>query len=70
MLVQMSTLPSTATVDALLAVIEHFGVLMYNKTSVLSDVNKVKQHLFSAWSRSIESVPPTQAALKQIFCLL
>lgn len=46
-------------------VIERFVVLLYNKSSVNSKVNVERQRLFAQKSRSIDAIPPSQAALKQ-----
>lgn len=48
-----------------LAVLERFVVLLYNRTSSLTKVNEVRQELFSKKSRSLDSIPPTRAALEQ-----
>ena len=48
-----------------LEVIERFVVLMYSRTSDLSRVNDARKQLFAQKSRSLESIPPTQAALEQ-----
>ena len=46
-------------------VLERFEVLMYSRTSPHQDVNHARQSMFSQGTRSIESIPPTQAALEQ-----
>jgi len=38
---------------------------MYSRTSPHQDVNHARQSMFSQGTRSIESIPPTQAALEQ-----
>ena len=43
--------------------IERFVVLMYSKTCASSSVNDARYTLFSTGSRSLENIPPTQAAL-------
>ena len=48
-----------------LAVIERFVILLYDRTSSLTKVNKVRQELFSKKSKSLDSTPPTKAALVQ-----
>lgn len=45
--------------------IERFVVLMYSKTCGQASVNAARHHLFSSGSRSLDSIPPTQAALFQ-----
>ena len=44
-------------------VIGRFVVLMYSRTSDLSRVNDARKQLFAQKSRSLENIPPTQAAL-------
>ena len=44
-------------------VLERFVVIMYNRTTPHQDVNKARLSMFSQGTRSIESIPPTQAAL-------
>ena len=51
--------------DRTLEVIERFVVLMYSRTSDLSRVNYAMKQLFAQKSRSLENIPPTQAALEQ-----
>ena len=46
-------------------VLERFVVIMYNRTTPHQDVNKARLSMFSQGTRSIESIPPTQAALAQ-----
>ena len=48
-----------------MAIIEMFVVLLYDRTSSLKSVNEVRQELFSKKSRSLDSIPPTRAALLQ-----
>ena len=45
--------------------IERFVVNMYSKTCGSATVNDARCHLFSTGSRSLDSIPPTQAALFQ-----
>ena len=51
--------------DRTLEVIERFVVLMYSRTSDLSRVNDARKQLVAQKSRSLENIPPTQAALEQ-----
>ena len=51
--------------DRTLEVIERFVLLMYSRTSDLSRVNDARKQLFGQKSRSLENIPPTQAALEQ-----
>ena len=46
-------------------VLEWFMVIMYSRTAPHQDVNTARQSMFSQGSRSIESIPSTQAALAQ-----
>jgi hypothetical protein len=45
--------------------LERFVVLLYSRTSPVESVNEARQVLFSRGTRSIENIPPTQAALEQ-----
>ena len=45
--------------------LERFVVIMYSRTAPHQDVNTARQSMFSQGTRSIESIPPTQAALAQ-----
>ena len=45
--------------------LERYVVLLYDKTSILSSVNLARKDLFARCCRSLESIPPTAAALKQ-----
>lgn len=45
--------------------LERFVILMYDRTSSLNCVNQVRKQLFTQKGRSIESIPPTKAALLQ-----
>ena len=56
--------PQNALTDEQLHALERFVILMYSRTSTHSRVNAACQALFSQ-GRSIEAVPPTQAALEQ-----
>ena len=47
------------------SLIERFVVLMYDRTSECMEVNDARKHLFSQKSRTLENIPPTQAALKE-----
>ena len=57
--------PQAMLFDDQLRVLERSVVLMYNRTTPHQDVNKARQFMFSQGSRSIESIPPSQAALEQ-----
>ena len=45
--------------------IERFVILMYDRASDVLEINKARKELFTKKSRSLENVPPTQAALKE-----
>lgn len=45
--------------------LEHFTVIMYDKTSSLESVNECRRALFCQKGKSMENIPPTQAALLQ-----
>ena len=49
--------------DACLDVIERFTILLYDRTCSLNKANEVRQVLFASKARSLENIPPTQAAL-------
>ncbi|KAK3746528.1 hypothetical protein QZH41_007370 [Actinostola sp. cb2023] len=51
--------------DTCLAVIERFIILLYDRTSNLTEVNMARQYLFSKKSRNLENIPPTKEALLQ-----
>ena len=43
--------------------LEHFHIIMYSKSCSSVTVNQARQQLFSHGLRSLEAIPPTQAAL-------
>ncbi len=45
--------------------LERFVVLMYDRTSESMEVNDARKQLFSQKSRTLDNIPPTEAALKQ-----
>ena len=51
--------------DTAMAILERFVVLLYNRTSDIMNVNDSRKYLFTQKSRSLENLPPTQAALKE-----
>ena len=57
--------PQAMLSDEQLRILEWFKVLMYNQTTPHQDVNKTRQFMFSQGTRSIESIPPRQAALEK-----
>ena len=46
-------------------IVERFVMLMYDRTSALSDINKCRQHLFTKKSRPVEGFPPIKDSLLQ-----
>lgn len=61
--VKLSSEP--ADVQPFLPDIQMFVVLMYDRSSSKMTVNALRQHLFTKKSRSMEALPPTEAALLQ-----
>lgn len=59
------SLPQIILSEQQFRVLERFVVIMYSRTSPHQDVNHARQSMFSQGTRSIESIPPTQAALEQ-----
>ena len=59
------SLPKTILSEQQFRVLERFVVIMYSRTSPHQDVNHARQSMFSQGTRSIESIPPTQAAFEQ-----
>ena len=45
--------------------LERFVVVMYSRTCPHQTVNEARQVLFAQGNKSIENIPPTQAALAQ-----
>ena len=60
------SLPCTVNIpEDIILKLERFVVLMYCRTSDDMHVNTARMTLFSKMSRTIENIPPTQAALEQ-----
>ena len=51
--------------ESTMFVLERFVVLLYHRTSDQDKVNDVRKVLFTKNSRSLENMPPTEAALRQ-----
>ena len=51
--------------DACTIQLERFVVLMYDRTSKCLEVNEARKQLFMQKSRTLETIPPTKAALEQ-----
>ena len=62
-LVQLSCAPSDIPEDVMLT-IERFVILLYDRTSTCTDINKAQQKIF-AKRNNIKRIPPTRAALEQ-----
>ena len=45
--------------------VERYVVLLYDKTTSLSDVNEARRHLFTKKACLSENLPPTKDALRQ-----
>lgn len=62
--VKLSQYP-LAVEDEDIKVLERFVVLMYDRSSSSTNVNEARLDLFARKQRTYESIPPTQAALKE-----
>jgi len=58
---EFSNYPDDATKECLRK-LERFVVLLYNRTSAKMRVNEARRQLFTQKGKSIESIPPAQAA--------
>ena len=58
-------LTSSETLSDIFLEVERFVSLMYDKTSVHCRVNDTRKHLFTKRGRMLETIPPTQATLKE-----
>ncbi|MES9882214.1 MAG: hypothetical protein ABW185_15180 [Sedimenticola sp.] len=64
--VALATNPAELKLDTVhMARIERFVVLLYSKTCGAGSVNEARKLLFTHGCRSLETIPPTQAALFQ-----
>lgn len=61
---QLATGPSDVPGN-IVATIERFVVLLYDRTSTCTEVNQARQKLFAKKGRSLEGIPPTRAALEE-----
>ena len=59
---RLSAIPDEVT-EADLKELERYVVLLYSRTSHLTDVNEARKHLFSYCNRNLENIPPSRAAL-------
>ena len=59
----LASMPDPSYTDIQLSILEHFVVLLYDCTSSTIQVNEARKQIFTQKGRSIECIPPTQAAL-------
>lgn len=57
----LASMPSN--IDGQIEVLEHFVVILYDRTSSEVRVNDARKHLFCQKSRPMDGLPPTQSAL-------
>ena len=62
--VKLSQYPVTVD-DEDIQVLERFVVLMYDRSSATTNVNEARLDLFARKQRTYETIPSTQAALKE-----
>ena len=46
-----------------MAILERFVVLLYSESCPATHVNQARKDLFSKGTKSLDAIPPTQAAL-------
>jgi len=63
-LVRLASVPVVIDTDDL-GTIQRFVILLYSRTCGICTVNEARKHLFAQSSRSLENIPPTEAALLQ-----
>ena len=61
---ELSKQPASIS-DETLKKLERFVVLLYHRTSTKTSVNEARKELFAQKARSLDGIPPTQAALKE-----
>ena len=59
----LASTPEVQVVDSSMKKVERFVVILYDRTSTLEHVNDARKQLFAQKGRSIDGIPPTQAAL-------
>ena len=64
-LVTLTSVPEQINNDVHVQRLEHMVVIMYSKSCGSSRVDEARYHLFSNGTKSLENLPPTQAALIQ-----
>ena len=62
--IELECMPSEVSEESM-SLLERFVVLMYDRTSDIMEVNEARKQLFAHKGRTLENIPPTQAALKQ-----
>ncbi len=60
----LSHFPTEVT-DTDLKTLERFVVLMYDRSSAATGVDEARLHMFARKQRPYDSIPPTQAALRE-----
>jgi hypothetical protein len=61
----LSEVPTEESIQNVLPLLEHFVVLMYDRTSTSTALDDARKELFSRKGRSIDLIPPTSAAFLQ-----
>ena len=61
---EMSSCPEKPSIDCI-CTIERFIIILYDRTSTCTNIDMARKHLFTKKGRSMEGLPPTQAALYQ-----
>ena len=59
----LASTPEVQVVDSSMKKVERFVMILYDRTSTLEHVNDARKQLFTQKGRSIDGIPPTQAAL-------
>ena len=60
----LSSGPAEITDDNV-AVLERFTILLYDRTSDLTNIDEARKELFTKKSRAMDAIPPTRGALVQ-----
>lgn len=60
----LSSRPTTISEECM-KVVESYVILLYDRTCTESSVDSARKYMFAAKARSIDAIPPTQAALLQ-----
>ena len=59
----LSDKPELSALDEIMPTLEHVVVLMYDRTTMCTQVNDARKALFTKKGRSMDAIPPTAAAL-------